>query len=864
MSHSNPGPSAADRVRATIDNCEDEPIRIPGSIQRHGFLLLLDSTGESVAAASQNAEEFLEVPLNLILGTPIDTILDREVLGAVKNLYAGNEPAGVQTYLGSFALRGGFYSVVTHRLGDERVLEFERLDRLVSPDMANQVFTNFVSKLSGLRDETMLCDALVEQIKNLTGFDRILLSRFDEAGHGTVLSEVNDGVLPSYLDLRFPASDIPAQARELYILNTVRIIPDAGYTPSPLQGLAKRPMRNLDLSMSILRSVSPIHVEYMRNMGTLSSMSVSLVIDGKLWGLVSAHHATPRLAPYLVRSACDLLAKLVCTQIMNFRASAHLKKALQFHAVQRRVLTRMAGEKDFVETLAGSMENILQITEGQGVALAIDGKTYVAGLTPSAEEISQITTWLEAQPECEMFHTRNLAEQLPAAAAFAARASGLLAICVSSVRHSYLMWFRPEAVSMVKWAGQPKASDAATQQQLTPRTSFEIWKEMVREQSDPWGEMEIESATEFRAALTTINLKRVEEALQLNEARFLQLTHTLPNAVWTADNEGRLTYVNQTWVDQGLVAEGLWHDQPAIMEEDRQRCFETWQASIAEGKPFECELRLGATSEQHERWNLLRMIPYLKGDNTLAGWVGTATDLTDRRERETALRITEKLALTGRMTSVIAHEINNPLEALMNLLYLVGSHTSDDPDARRYLALANSEVQRISAITKQTLRWSKEKIGAAESGNAAALFQDVLQLYAGKIRNQNITVVQQGHADVPFYGAVNQISQVISNLIANSIQALPMNGRISIGAELLPDTDGRRMEIFVRDEGHGMSEETLRQLFQPFFSTKGDLGNGLGLYISKEIVERNHGTLSVTSELGKGTEVRIQLPTQAP
>jgi len=864
MPYSTSGPSAADRVRATIDACEDEPIRIPGSIQRHGFLLLLDRTGESVAAASQNAEEFLEVPLKLILGTPIDTILDREILGAVKNLYAGNEPAGVQTYMGSFALRGGFYSVVAHRLGDEWVLEFERMDRLVSPEMANQVFTNFVSKLSGLRDETSLCDALVEQIKNLTGFNRIMLYCFDELGHGTVVSEVNDGALPNYLDLRFPASDIPPQARELYILNTVRIIPDAAYTPSPLRGSATRTVQDLDLSMSILRSVSPIHVEYMQNMGTLSSMSISLVIDGKLWGLVSAHHATPRLVPYLVRSACDLLAKLVCTQIMNFRASANLKTMVHFHGVQRNVITRMAGEQDYFAALAGSMGDVLQLTDAQGVALVIDGKTHTGGKTPSMDEIRQITMWLESQPECELFQTRNLTEQLPAAAAFADTASGLLAICISSVRHSYLMWFRPEVVNTVKWAGKPKASNAEAQQErLTPRTSFEMWKEQVRGRSTAWSDMEVESAAEFRAALTTISLRRAEEALQLGEARFLQLTHALPNAVWTVDDDGRLTYVNQKWIDHGLRARGLWHDQPSIVEEDRQRCFETWKESVADGKPFECELRFAANADQHERWNLLRMIPYLKGDNTLAGWVGTATDLTDRREREAALRITEKLALTGRMTSVIAHEINNPLEALMNLLYLVANHTSDDPEARRYLSLANSEVQRISAITKQTLRWSKEKIGAAESGNAATLFQDVLQLYAGKIRNQNITVVQQGNADVPFYGAVNQISQVISNLIANSIQALPMNGRIYMGAELVPDTDGRRMEIFVRDEGHGMSEETLSKLFQPFFSTKGDLGNGLGLYISKEIVERNHGTLGVTSEQGKGTEVRIELPTQA-
>ena len=220
----------------------------------------------------------------------LETILEREILGALKALTHSSDDEGLRTYLGSFQLRGHFFSVVTHRVNSERILEFELTDRLINPEMTNQVFTNFVSKLNNLRSELDLCQAITEQIKDVTGFNRILLYRFDEAGHGTVLCEQNDGTLPSYLDLRFPASDIPQQARELYVLNTVRIIPDASYAPSPLHGLGKRPIESLDLSMSILRSVSPVHLEYMRNMGTMSSMSVSILCEGKLWGLISGHH----------------------------------------------------------------------------------------------------------------------------------------------------------------------------------------------------------------------------------------------------------------------------------------------------------------------------------------------------------------------------------------------------------------------------------------------------------------------------------------------------------------------------------------------------------------------------------------------
>jgi light-regulated signal transduction histidine kinase (bacteriophytochrome) len=244
-------------ARTTYKNCEEEAIRIPGSIQRHGFLLLLDESAEKVVAASENAEEYLGVPLKLILGAPIETILEREILAGVRSLTHSDETLSLHTFLGSFKMRGELYSLVTHPIYGERVLEFERLDRLVSPELMNAVITNFVATLSTLGSEIELLQAITRQVRDLTGFNRVLLYQFDEAGHGTVLAEENDGTLPTYFGLRFPASDIPHQARELYVLNTVRIIPDATYVPSSLQGLTQRPMGNLDLSMSLAGNLSP-------------------------------------------------------------------------------------------------------------------------------------------------------------------------------------------------------------------------------------------------------------------------------------------------------------------------------------------------------------------------------------------------------------------------------------------------------------------------------------------------------------------------------------------------------------------------------------------------------------------------------
>jgi PAS domain S-box-containing protein len=844
-------------VTATLDNCDEEPIRIPGSIQRHGFLILLDERGESVAGASENISEFLGIPPELILGAKIDTFLDREILAALRG--SNQQQGGTRslvTYLGSFAIRGKFYSVATHEIHHERVVEFEKLDQLVSSELMNAVITNFVTKLSGLRSKEELCRAIAAQIKELTGFNRVLVYSFDAEGHGTVLTEENDGVLPSYLDLRFPASDIPRQARELYVLNTVRIIPDANYVPSPLRGLPNRPLGDLDLSMSLLRSVSPIHQQYMRNMGTMSSLSTSILCEGKLWGLISCHHAEPRMVPYLVRSACDLLTKMMGTQLAAFRTAERLEKTIHFQGVQRRILTQIAAEKNYVAAMVAQMEALTSIADAGGVALLLDGRCVVAGEAPDQEAVLRLAEWLDKKPDQNLFASSHLADDLAWTKEIADVASGLLAIRISDVRRSYVMWFRPEIVRTVQWAGEPmKVADEKLF--LHPRKSFDLWKEKVRGQSQPWSEMEIESAMEFRGALITISLRRAEQEMELSEERFRQLTHALPTLIWTAEDTGELTYVNRQWRDKGLGSEGCWYEGGRLAPEDGARCAQRWRAAVEAGKTFEEELRFRYRTEPKERWNLVRATPFLRMDRSRAGWVGTCTDLTDRREREAALRVTEKLALTGRMTSVIAHEINNPLASITNLLYLLTGEVKENETAAGYIQSAESELQRISGITKQTLRWSRESIQKAETGRVGSLFEDVLRLFAGKIRNREVQVFQQGDLDVTFFGVIGQVHQVVANLLSNAIDAAPVGGAVKLTARAI---DEATIEIEVEDNGQGLSEEARTHLFQPFFTTKGDLGNGLGLYISHEIVERHGGKILVANTNSLGTKMLLRLP----
>jgi light-regulated signal transduction histidine kinase (bacteriophytochrome) len=850
------GSTAAGASDVTRDNCADEQIRLPGSIQPHGFMLGLDEPGERIVLASENAEAFLGTPLKLILGSPIDLLVERELLSAIRNQRCAVEPEGMVTYLGVYTLRGDLFAVVTHCIESKRILEFERQDRLVGAEMMNSIITNFVGTLSKLETPDELCDAVTRQVAQLTGFDRVLLYNFDEDGHGTVLSEANSGRLPSYLDLRFPATDIPQQARDLYVLNTVRIIPDAHYVPSALRSIQAEAPHILDLSLSILRSVSPVHVQYMQNMGTQSSMSISIVSEGRLWGLISGHHAEPRMVPYLVRSACDMLSKLVGTQLTAFRTTKRLKTLMQYHNTQRQLLTHVAGVSNYLSALATQLEPLLQITAADGVALWVDGKCEVYGGVPDITEISRIVSWLDAKTAMQIYTTQRLGSDIALSPGSEDLASGLVAIRISDIHSRYVLWFRPQVIRTVKWAGEP-VKDSGPNLQLHPRKSFETWQETLRGQSLRWTDEEQESAREFRAAIVSISLRRAEEEAELSNARFEQLTHALPAKVFTADDDGTLIYTNDRWQEQGMDHTGIWYGGGRLLPEDEKRIVASWRQAVETGKDFEEEVRFLVGPERIPRWNLVRAVPFQRQGEARAGWVGSVIDLTDRHEREAALRMTEKLALTGRMTSVIAHEINNPLESITNLLYLVRQDLPEGADATQYINQAESELERISGITKQTLRWGRENSGRVERFRAGAIFADVLRLFRGKLQNRNVTATVVGGEDVMMEGILGQIRQVVANLVSNAVDASLVGGKMRIEARASADGGA---EILVTDQGAGMTPEVQAQLFQPFYSTKGDLGNGLGLYISHEIMERHGGELRVETELGRGTTMHLLLP----
>jgi light-regulated signal transduction histidine kinase (bacteriophytochrome) len=492
-------------THAQIDNCAAEPIRIPGGIQPHGAMLVLDPSSGTVLQSSANATQLLGPALS-----------GGDVSGLAPEIVSWIGRIDAPRLLQTGEINGSHFTISGHHASQGAMLEFELFDSAEARSL-QAVFPqldSFTDDILPLDDLPGLSAAVADQVRALTAFNRVMIYRFDPEWHGTVIAQSSDGVLPSYLDLRFPATDIPEQARALYLLNPLRIIPNADYVPVPLAPLLSPvDAQPTDLSFVDLRSVSPVHLQYMRNMGTYASMSVSVIVDNKLWGLISCHNEQPlRVAPQ-VRATCNFIAKLFALKVSSIEREAHGAQRIALKQRETELVALLSRADLLPEELERNASSWMAITNAAGAAIITDEDIRTAGRVPPREALVRLAEWLRTQGT-DRFETDRLSTVYPEGAGIADTASGVLAISISQLYGSYVVWFRPEVVRTVAWGGDPrKPQDVA--EQLTPRKSFAQWKEELRERSIPWTRAEIESAEDFRNALVNFVLRRAEERAEM-------------------------------------------------------------------------------------------------------------------------------------------------------------------------------------------------------------------------------------------------------------------------------------------------------------------------------------------------------------
>ncbi|MFJ5489042.1 GAF domain-containing protein, partial [Hansschlegelia beijingensis] len=349
-----------------------------------------------------------------------------------------------------------------------------------------------------------LCRFAAAEFRRLTGFDRVMIYQFLDDDSGSVVGEDRREGLRSFLNHRFPASDIPRQARALYLRNPIRVIPDVDYKPAPLQP-ATLDGGPIDLSDVALRSVSPIHLQYLRNMGVRASASVSIVKDGVLWGLVACHNETPLHIPFARRAACRALAGTLGRQIRAKDESDAFRERVRLRGFQDDLVALLSREGSLDAAISNHVAEIRRALGGDGVAILRGSDLLTNGRCPAEEETRAVAAWALNRSVDQVFSTARLVELLPDAESYRHAASGLLAITLSLSEPWIVMWFRAEEIEVVEWAGNPHKDVAKDPNEaLTPRASFESWRETVRGRARRWTGPEIEAAGRLRAAVTEV------------------------------------------------------------------------------------------------------------------------------------------------------------------------------------------------------------------------------------------------------------------------------------------------------------------------------------------------------------------------
>ncbi|MEA5553825.1 response regulator [Anabaena cylindrica UHCC 0172] len=509
-----------------ITNCDQEPIHISGHIQPHGVLLTLQIPNLKIVQASENTTQFFGIPPESLLGQNLSYLLSEEQFQLMNKFLTDENYLSIhllEIQSPTQAIYPVFLGII-HRCSDNFIileLESHPTQSIAHSLVYINLLERAVSNIRNTQNLPQLSQTIAQEIRNITQFDRVMVYKFEPDYSGVVIAEDKQIHLESYLGLHYPASDIPTQARKLYYENLLRVIPDTKYQPVKIIPI-NNPLTDtpLDLSRTILRSISPLHIEYLQNMGVTASMSISIINENKLWGLISCHHYSPKYIDYEVRKTCEFIGHFASIELINQQDRSFNFYRQQVKLIQEQLNHNLTNELDYIGNVFKRNESsLLNLLRATGAAVLLQGQLILIGNTPSVEDTQELVEWiLNQKNQQEIFYTDSLSQLYLKATNFKDIASGILAISIVIHHRSYhMIWFRTEQVQTVNWAGNPHKAvsvNSEDKQCLTPRKSFELWKQTVKDKSLPWQAFEIEVAQEMRNSLMLVALEFSQLALQ--------------------------------------------------------------------------------------------------------------------------------------------------------------------------------------------------------------------------------------------------------------------------------------------------------------------------------------------------------------
>jgi light-regulated signal transduction histidine kinase (bacteriophytochrome) len=487
-----------------LTNCESEPIHIPGSIQPHGFLIGVKKDTLLIDFCSENTSDFIQLAPNVLLGKSLKDIFPASQADAFASYATATVIDSAQPFV--FTLNEISYNTTVHQSGQTIILEFEPFpDGTINlPNLYNQTrkFVSIMEKTTYLHE---LCQEIANGTREITGYDRVMIYRFDADYNGEVIAESKIDGINSFAGQKYPHTDIPVQARELYIRNPLRVIADINYEPVPLLAIddtGEKTNKSLDLSMSILRSVSPIHIEYLKNMEVGATLTISLLQNQKLWGLITCHHYSPKLLPHYTRLAALLQGHFLSSQIAVREVAEEFEAGQEVDKALAESLTLLHENENFIEACHQST-SLLKLANATGAVIFYNGKLYKNGLVPSDEALIPLMTMLAEKYPTQGIHTDRLSDIYPEGKSISKYAAGIIYHSVASVNPDGILWLRSEKIETINWAGNPEKAVLPNESgfRLSPRKSFELWMQEVKDQSPSWKKSELNAASNFSYAL---------------------------------------------------------------------------------------------------------------------------------------------------------------------------------------------------------------------------------------------------------------------------------------------------------------------------------------------------------------------------
>ena len=489
-----------------LSSCEKEPIHIIGATQSHGVLVSCNKSDGTITQIGENCKDLFGISAEELLGSKLNVLLDPEL---------SNELAGTAAERGVLEVKETIinnkaFVVIPHISGENLILDIEPVEAKKNSYDFQKELSSLLNTLSASETINELCDAAAKMTKSIFGYDRVMIYKFDEEWNGKVIAEEKNEDMESWLGLHYPASDIPKQARELFLKNRVRIIVNVNYSPvkivptiSPLDG------KPLDLTNSQLRAVSPIHIEYLQNMKVGASLTAALISNGKLWGLLACHHYEEKFINYYQRQTCEFLIQIFSNELSLKNSNSYIKNIEKLDELRSKLILQVQQEDSIKKGLSNFPVKVTSLFNCSGAAIVLNGKVKIVGNTPGKSQVKKLIRNFLARKDDSLFFTGNLLQYYPEAQNFKESGSGILSARVGQGERNFLIWFRPEVVQSVDWGGNPeyKVTYDKEKERLTPRKSFEKWTQQLTGVADTWKDFEISGARKLSESISYVILE---------------------------------------------------------------------------------------------------------------------------------------------------------------------------------------------------------------------------------------------------------------------------------------------------------------------------------------------------------------------